>query len=148
MPALTTAASAIVEDARELRDELAPTWKKNRSPWRGTVAALKGLVFWNTLEHNKVGRLLPYHLGVLAAYGVVDGVVLDAFSWVEAGLLAFASILWFAVEVINTAFEYLLDELHGRHFDLRHAHIKDMGGAAAILVSFGIVVLLVAFCLP
>jgi diacylglycerol kinase len=147
-PSIVASALNIVHDARGLRDELAPQWTKNRSPWRGTLAAFKGLVFWNTLEHNKVGRLLPYHAAVLGTYVGIDGLLLKAFSWVELGILLFASIVWFAVEVINTAFEYLLDELHGRHFDERHAHIKDMGGGAAVLVSLGMGVLLVAFCLP
>jgi len=131
----------VIDDARQLRSEIAPQWQKNRGFWRSVPAAYKGIVFWNTLERNKVGRVLPLHALALGFYLCVGGWWRESFLLVELGVLLFAMLTWYSIEIINSVFEYLLDELHGSHFDERFGHIKDMGGAASLTQSVGLTVL-------
>ncbi|MDO8964000.1 MAG: diacylglycerol kinase [Coriobacteriia bacterium] len=145
---IVEATREVVADARFVRGEMDPSWTKNMGAFRSVPAALQGLVFWNILERNKVGRTVPYHLALFAGYLGVGGWLLRSFSWTELGILLFASLTWYAVEVINTVFEYLLDELHGTGFDERYGHIKDMGGGASLLVSVGMAVMAIVFCVP
>jgi diacylglycerol kinase len=138
-----SAAREVVDDARSVRGEV-PSWAKNPTPFAALVRVTEGFLFWNTIEHNKIVRVLPYHLAIVAIY-LLATIPRGLFHWFELGILLFASFLWFALEVVNTTFEYLIDELHGRDFDERYGHIKDMGSAASGLVAVGQVALIVFF---
>lgn len=134
-----------IGDARELR-ATSETWTKNRNRLQAQMKAFQGLVFWNTLERNKVGRTVPLQAALVAGYAAA-ALLRDTFLVSELATLLFGIVVWYALEVVNSTFEYLLDELHGTHFDERYARIKDMGAGASSLIAVGVTVAAVMFAI-
>lgn len=87
---------------------------------------------WNGICHLLVTEQnARFHLGMTILVGVF-AVVLRV-NRVEAAVLFFAVVLVFAIEIINTAIEYMLDHLHPNpHFKI--GLVKD-AMAGAVLIS-------------
>lgn len=88
--------------------------------------ALNGIKYLMKTEQNA-----RFHFGVTLLVGVFAYVL--KVNRVEAAILFFAVVLVFAIEIINTAIEYLLDHLHPEiHFKI--GLVKD-AMAGAVLIS-------------
>ena len=106
--------------------------------FRSFKYAIRGLYhLWKREQNARIHTFAAALLG-FAAYGF-------HLSRLEAAILFFAVVLVFAVEIINTAIEKLLDIVHP-HSHSQIAFIKDaLAGAVLISATIALVVAVLVF---
>lgn len=93
---------------------------------RSLLHALNGIKHLLLTEQNA-----RFHLGMTILVGIFAFIL--RVNRVEAAILFFAVVLVFAIEIINTAVEYLLDHIHPETH-LKIGLVKD-ALAGAVLIS-------------